>query len=220
VLGCACSKPTAKREPASEDESEEADEPPKKKKTKASSTGLVFEPAPSPIPGAPSPRPQLTFEPAPQAPAPATLPPEYDFLSSGASRIVPLMESRVANPRFASVVVRHERVDLEVITGSDAVHDYQLKGDSVIDRGPDKPLIRRGKELQRSAFSSADVDWAKLPGVVKDALKRIPGAQLSHVHIDRPLPFSQDVQVRVFTERRGWVDYDARGAFREVTLER
>lgn len=214
LLTLACSKPTAKRE-VSEDDSEEVDERPRKRSTSAG--GLVFEPEPTTQPGAPAPRPKLTLEPsAPPPSPPPPLPPDYDFLSSGAARIVPLMEQRVPRPRFAEVVVRPDRVDVDVITGLDAVQEYQLKGEVVTDRGLDEIKSRRGRELQRAAFGPAEVDWAKLPGVTKDAKQRLAAVTISHVHIARHLPFSQDVQIRVFTEGRGWVDYDAQGRFREV----
>jgi hypothetical protein len=221
LLALACSKLSAKRE-VSEDDSEEVEQRPRKPRRSPSAGGLVFEPEPTAQPGAPAPRPKLTLEPlapTPLAPTPLpppALPPEIDFLSSGASRIVPLIEQRVPRPRFAEVVVRHDRVDVDVITGPDAVQEYQLKGDVVTDRGLDEIKSRRGRELQRAAFGPADVAWAKLPGVAKDAKARLAALAISHVHVERPLPFSQDVQIRVFTEERGWVDYDAQGRFREI----
>jgi hypothetical protein len=220
VLALACSRPSSKPD-LRDDDSEEVDERPRKKRA-TSSAGLVFEPAPAPTggPGGSAPRPKLTFEPVPPQPTLPPLPPEVDFLSSGASRIVPLLEERVARPRFSEVVVRHDRVDLDVITGPAAVQRYQIKGNVVTDRGPEKVLAHQAKELQRAAFGPADVDWGKLPGVAKDALGRLPGASISHVHVERPLPFSEDLQVRVFVEGKGWVAYDARGRFREAHVQR
>jgi hypothetical protein len=87
----------------------------------------------------------------------------------------------VVRPRFVEVVVRHDRVDVDVVTGPDAVQQYQLKGEGVMDRGLDTIKSRRGKELGRAEFGAADVDWAKLPSVARDALDRLPGAQVSHV---------------------------------------
>jgi hypothetical protein len=207
VLASACAKPASKREVVRDDDSEEPDSRPKKKRA-----GLEFDAAPTLQTGA-APRPTLSFEPAPSVKAPPPLSPEVDFLSSGASRIVTLLERRVVRPRFVEVVVRHDRVDVDVVTGPDAVQQYQLKGEGVMDRGLDTIKSRRGKELGRAEFGAADVDWAKLPSVARDALDRLPGAQVSHVFIERPLPFSQDVLVRVFLAPGGWVDYDARGRF-------
>ena len=71
-------------------------------------------------------------------------------------------------------------------------------------------------DLESNLFSDTDVNWAAIPGLVGAALVQIPieGAQVTHVHVSRNLPFSADVQIRVFvdgTRTSGYLDADAQG---------
>ena len=71
-------------------------------------------------------------------------------------------------------------------------------------------------DLESNLFSDNEVNWASIPGLVGAALAQIPieGAQVTHVHIARNLPFSADVQIRVFvdgTRNSGYLDADAQG---------
>jgi hypothetical protein len=82
---------------------------------------------------------------------------------------------------------------------------------------PPAPVQLTGDgDLESNLFSDSDVNWNAIPGLVGAALAQIPieGAQVTHVHIARNLPFSADVQIRVFvdgTRNSGYLDADAQG---------
>lgn len=82
---------------------------------------------------------------------------------------------------------------------------------------PPAPVQLTGDgDLESNLFSDSEVNWAAVPGLVGAALAQIPieGAQVTHVHIARNLPFSADVQIRVFvdgTRKSGYLDADAQG---------
>lgn len=83
--------------------------------------------------------------------------------------------------------------------------------------GPSSPVqLTGGGDLEANLFSDTDVNWNAIPGLVGAALAQIPieGAQVTHVHVYRNLPFSADVQIRVFvdgTRTSGFLDADAQG---------
>ncbi len=210
LLLLACCNSDRPRKAREEDSSEEVEEKPRKKPRKADS-------AKGPVvhfdePAAPTVRPQVSFEPvAPQAPKVA---PEFDFLGGAATRIAPALAQRPAPLRLTEVVVRQERVDVEYIApDAKRVFAFTLSGESSRESKP--PLIQPSEaELPALAFGSSDVDWAKLPSLAKTAQERVPESEgLSHVVIQRFLPFHKDVQIRVFVLPKGYADFTARGAF-------
>ena len=82
---------------------------------------------------------------------------------------------------------------------------------------PPAPVQLTGDgDLESNLFSDNEVNWNSLPGLVGAALAQIPieGAQVTHIHIARNLPFTADVQIRVFvdgTRKSGYLDADAQG---------
>ena len=71
-------------------------------------------------------------------------------------------------------------------------------------------------DLEANLFSDSEVNWNAIPGLVGAALAQIPieGANVSHVHISRNLPFTADIQIRVFvdgTRTSGYLDADSQG---------
>ncbi len=71
-------------------------------------------------------------------------------------------------------------------------------------------------DLEANLFSDTDVNWAAIPALVEAALAQIPieGAEVTHVIVQRDLPFSDAVQIRVFvtgTRGSGYLDADAQG---------
>lgn len=94
------------------------------------------------------------------------------------------------------------------------VDEFDWRDDNVAPPSPVQ-LIGDG-DLEGNLFSDNEVNWAAIPGLVGAALAQIPieGAQVTHVHIARNLPFSADVQIRVFvdgTRNSGYLDADAQG---------
>lgn len=71
-------------------------------------------------------------------------------------------------------------------------------------------------DLEANLFSDTDVNWAAIPALVEAALAQIPieGAEVTHVFVQRNLPFTDTVQIRVFvsgTRSSGYLDADAQG---------
>lgn len=83
--------------------------------------------------------------------------------------------------------------------------------------GPSSPVQLSGDgDLEANLFSDSDVNWNAIPGLVGAALAQIPieGANVTHVNISRNLPFSADIQIRVFvdgTRTSGYLDADSQG---------
>ena len=100
------------------------------------------------------------------------------------------------------------------------VDEFILRNGTV---GPSAPVdITGGGDLESNLFSDSDVNWNAIPGLVGAALTQIPieGAKVTHVHVARNLPFSPDIQIRVFvdgTRGSGYLDADAQGNITKVT---
>ena len=125
--------------------------------------------------------------------------------------------ARGANPlRILSANLYGEYVILQVQdpTKPANVDQYMWRNGSV---GAPEPVTLTGDgDLESNLFSNTDVNWAAIPGLVQAALAQIPieGANVSHINIERNLPFSADVQIRVFvdgTRGSGYLDADAQG---------
>lgn len=77
-------------------------------------------------------------------------------------------------------------------------------------------------DLEQQLYSADEVDWATIPALVAAAptLTEIPDGVVTHVIVERPLPFSEDVRMRVFVggeRNNGYVDADAMGNVIDVT---
>lgn len=83
----------------------------------------------------------------------------------------------------------------------------------------DKPTV---ESMAESSFDlEKDVSWPALAGMVKETNTRLKASSptATHIHIQRALPFSKDVKVRVFASgerRNGFVDFDATGKVLKV----
>ena len=100
------------------------------------------------------------------------------------------------------------------------VDEFTLRNGTV---GPSDPVTITGDgDLESNLFSDSDVNWNSIPGLVGAALAQIPveGAKVTHVHVARNLPFSPDVQIRIFvdgTRGSGYLDADAQGNIIKVS---
>jgi len=83
--------------------------------------------------------------------------------------------------------------------------------------GSPAPVTLTGDgDLEANLFSDTEVNWAAIPALVEAALAQIPieGAEVTHVIVQRNLPFTDTVQIRVFvngTRGSGYLDADAQG---------
>jgi hypothetical protein len=93
------------------------------------------------------------------------------------------------------------------------VDEYQWRGTL----GSPAPVTLTGDgDLEANLFSDTEVNWAAIPALVEAALAQIPieGAEVTHVFVERNLPFTDTVQIRVFvngTRGSGYLDADAQG---------
>lgn len=100
------------------------------------------------------------------------------------------------------------------------VDEYQWRGGSV---GEPAPVMLTGDgDLESNLFSDNEVNWAAIPALVEAALAQIPieGATVSHISVQRNLPFTADIQIRVFvngTRSSGYLDADAQGNILNVS---
>ena len=86
---------------------------------------------------------------------------------------------------------------------------------------PTPVRLTAADDLDAGLFTHDEVDWEAIPALVAAAptLLELPDGVVTHVNVHRPLPFSTDVEIRVFvsTERSGgFVDADAQGTVLEV----
>jgi hypothetical protein len=99
------------------------------------------------------------------------------------------------------------------------VDEYQWRGTV----GPPAPVTLTGDgDLESNLFSDTEVNWAAIPALVEAALAQIPieGATVSHISVQRNLPFTADIQIRVFvdgTRGSGYLDADAQGNVLQVS---
>jgi hypothetical protein len=68
------------------------------------------------------------------------------------------------------------------------------------------------KDVTAGRFDIDTCDFAAVPAMVKDALKRLGASgQVTHVILERDLPFSPDVIFRVYTDGGRSAEYDQKG---------
>lgn len=93
------------------------------------------------------------------------------------------------------------------------VDEYSWRGTL----GTPAPVTLMGDgDLEANLFSDTEVNWAAIPVLVDTALAQIAieGAEVTHISIQRNLPFTDTVQIRVFvngTRGSGYLDADAQG---------
>jgi hypothetical protein len=89
--------------------------------------------------------------------------------------------------------------------------------------GEPSPVRLNGvDDLEVNLFSDDEADWTVIPALVAaaPALTEIADGEVSHVIVERPLPFSSDVRMRIFVSSprtSGYVDADAAGNVIAVT---
>jgi hypothetical protein len=76
--------------------------------------------------------------------------------------------------------------------------------------------VRYDGPLSDLMFDTAEVNWEAVPGLTAAALAEtgVEGGEVTHVVVQRPLPFASEVRFRVFVtgpRDTGWLDADAQG---------
>jgi hypothetical protein len=83
--------------------------------------------------------------------------------------------------------------------------------------GPSSPVQLIGEgDLEANLFSDTEVNWAAIPGLIEAsaAALAIEGGEVTHVIVERNLPFTADVVIRVYVNgprSSGFVEADAQG---------
>ncbi len=79
-----------------------------------------------------------------------------------------------------------------------------------------------GGKIDDNVFAIKDINFSAIAALVEEAKGKIQieGAKVTHAIIKRNLPFSRDIQIRVFvngTRKNGYLDADASGKVKKVT---
>lgn len=147
------------------------------------------------------------------------------FAGTGAGdAIAAIAEARAANPLKALEVNLYPEYVIAQVQDPNTpanVDEFMFRDSQVSDPNPVK-LFGEG-DLESNLFSAGDVNWGAVPGLVAAALQQIniEGGQVTHIHISRNLPFTSDIQIRVFvdgTRQDGYLDADAKGNITNVTV--
>jgi hypothetical protein len=129
--------------------------------------------------------------------------------------------ARGADPlRFLRMAVYPEYLFGEVQNPDvlENVDQYQWRNEL----GPPEPVRLRGNEdLESSLFSADEVNWSAISRLVAAAPEalNIGDGVVSHVIVQRPIPFSTEISIRVFVtgdRNSGFVDADADGVITSV----
>lgn len=103
------------------------------------------------------------------------------------------------------------------------VDQYDMRNGKVQDGAPVKfvghtPTVADLKEI---TFDIGEVDFAAVPKMAKDAPAqlKIDDGKVTHMILQRPLPFNKEVRFRVYvngSRKDGSVEYDAKGNMKKV----
>jgi hypothetical protein len=124
--------------------------------------------------------------------------------------------ARGADPlRVLKTLVYPEYLFIQVQDPSipENVDEYRWRGGLA---EPDPVRLFPGTDLAVALYSTDEVDWSAIPALVEAAPEAvgIADGEVSHVIVERPLPFSPDVRMRVFVtsaRSNGYADADADG---------
>jgi len=118
-------------------------------------------------------------------------------------------------PAFAKSQIQDPNKKLEA-------NQFELRGGTVDDGSPIKwsGNAPTEKDLAFQTFDLDEVDFTKVPAMVKDAPAKaeVPDGKVTHMKLERPLPFEKEVRWRVYVtgERKdGSVEFDAKGVFKK-----
>lgn len=86
---------------------------------------------------------------------------------------------------------------------------------------PEPVRVSSGDDLDAAEFSPDDVRWDAIAELTSTAVEQtgIEGGEVTHLIVHRPLPFSTEIEIRVFVNGprgSGFIDADAEGNVTEV----
>jgi hypothetical protein len=215
-------------DPSAEAESDEEDAPKKKKKKKKGDD----EDAPK----APTATAQLTFQaptgqptgpgvplgPAPTQPAVASV----DYFGVDAATIPTRFKEKFPQgARVLEVIVYPTYVFTNVQDSGQKTHvdRYQLREGLWREPEPVKLFgdLKTEADIAKVTFDPNEVAFSEVSKLAKDAIARlkVETPSVSHMVIKRPLPFDNEVRIRVFVNgprSNGYVDYDKKGVFQKA----
>jgi hypothetical protein len=115
--------------------------------------------------------------------------------------------SAMLYPEYASFSVQDPAIAANV-------DNFTWRGGAVGEAQPVQ-LVGDG-DLEAALYGAAEVDWAAISALVAEApaAVSVEDGQVTHVVIERALPFSSDIRIRVFvsgTRDSGFVDGAADG---------
>jgi hypothetical protein len=162
------------------------------------------------------------------APRPAlpSLPaaPKVDYFANPTS-IPGTLQAAIGTPlRAKQLVIYSEYVIIEAQDPQKPqnVDRYTLRNGSVGDKDAVRLVGREKDNLAQHLFELSVTNFALVPALINDARTRLgfSDAKVSHVMLDRHLPFSKDVLWRVYISSdrdSGFVEYDTAGKMKRVS---
>lgn len=208
--------------PSAKAESDE-EEAPKKKKKKGDDDETAKAPTAAPqvtfvAPTAPT-GPGVPLGPSPASP----VAPSVDYFGVDAATIPARFKDKFPQgARALEVIVYPTYVFTNVQDNAQRSHvdRFQLREGLWREPTPVKLFGRMKTEadINAAVFDPNEVAFAQIPSLAKDAPARlkVETPSISHMVIDRPIPFDTEVRIRVFVRGprgSGFVDYDKKGKF-------
>jgi serine/threonine-protein kinase len=103
-------------------------------------------------------------------------------------------------------------------------YDEYTYRDGGVEKEPIKVMIASDRDSAK-LFSADDVNWEAIPELVKQAEVKaadLEGAEKPYVFLNRPLPFSKNINIRVYisgTRKDLRMEADAQGKVKELKIE-
>jgi hypothetical protein len=165
-----------------------------------------------------------TDEPPNPKRAPRAAPASIDYLKDATS-VPRLFKEKLRGPvRIRKLTVLSDIVIAEIQDPKKKsnVDRYQLRDGVVADGEPVRLHESPAAKLDEALVDIDSVDFAALPGIVADAVRRlsIEEGRVSLASLKRGLPFTREVRWRIDVEgprRSGSVQYDTAGGVKEVS---
>jgi len=140
-----------------------------------------------------------------------SIPTKFKEKIGGPTRVLELL----VYPGYAHAQIQDPKKKLEA-------NEFEYRGGTVGDSAPIKWIGKEPteKDLEFQTFDINDVDFSKVPAMVKEAPAKaeVADGKVTHMILKRPLPFEKEVRWRIYVngERKdGSVEYDAKGVFKK-----
>jgi len=158
-------------------------------------------------------------------PKPSPKPVINFFQGQGNAQMLQAYKKQIGGPVFVLEVNVYK--DYVILTAQDPKKlenvDSYIYRDGKLEPSIPVKLMKMGENarLEDNLFPLEESQLTNIPTLVKttQAQLKFEGAEVTHVHIARPLPFRQDVEARVFvsgTRHDGYIDFKPSGQVLEV----